>query len=86
MKNKYNINDKVWKITKWGKAKEYKILGIIHTEESFGALPDDTLICSYYQIDMFDERRFEKGEIAFQKALVYENELFPSKEELIASL
>jgi len=50
---KYNIGQKVWKLTN-GKAKEYEVFGIIQTED-FGLY----LRNFYYQLDILSETKYE---------------------------
>lgn len=95
--NKYNIGQTVYKITD-GKITEHQILGMLHTqygkttEHVFGN--EDTYVDEYYyQIHIIDDIRYQmdKNEIpntysSFLMELKHESTLFPSKEELIASL
>lgn len=87
--NKYNIGQTVYKITS-GKITEHKILGLLNTQYGKDSETTDEY---YYQINIIDDIRYQmdKNEIpnlysSFLKDLKHESDLFPSKEELIASL
>lgn len=76
---KYTIGQKVWKLEN-GKAKEFNIYGIIQTEDVGLFLRN-----FYYQLNILSEVQYEM-EVRDLKTIVYEDELFETKEDLKNSI